>query len=823
MSVKATHIWKLRHTCCMLFLLLGMLTLQNFHSSAQQIQGYVLGKRGKALANATILLKGPTEHIVYSDQDGKFIFTDVALGAWQLIAMAEGYEPNKIDVLVKEGKTLQLKISLIQLDYEFESAEVRARRERLFGIRKMRPIENFGIYDAKKTELIMPDQQLQNKATNNARQTYSKVVGLNIWESDGGGLQLGIGGRGLSPDRSSNFNMRQDGYDISADALGYPESYYTPPLEAVQQIEIIRGAASLQYGTQFGGMINFRMKEADSTEKWHLESRQTKGSWDFFNSFNSIALSGKKFSTYGFYQYKTGNGWRENSGFKAHTAYWHLKYSGQKLCLNTSVTHMSYLAQQAGGLTDRLFEENPRQSLRPRNWFQINWNLFSLSADYRFNKKTRLNVRNFGLLASRHSLGNLERINVSDATVINRTLISGQFLNFGNETRLIHSFNPRHTILVGMRLYDGNSTAVQGDANGSAEADFQLISPDNPEGSDYSFSNLNGSLFVEYLWQIHRKWSLTPGLRLESIKTAADGYYRQRVFDFAGNLIADKRVEEQSERTRHFAIGGLGVSFRPNYRHEIYGNFSQNYRAINFSDLRIVNPSFQIDSNIEDERGYTLDLGYRGMLGSKLRLDGGLFYLAYNNKIGQMLKSDEPPLYLDYRLRTNISSARSMGAELLMETELNEWIKAKTPQHRWIVFTNLAFTDARYIGSEDRSIAGKKVEMVPSFIGRAGIQYEYKNLMLGIQYHYVHRHFSDASNAVLTSSAVEGIIPSYQIIDLSMQYRWKNWRVECSINNLLNAHYFTRRAVSYPGPGIIPADGRGFYLTLAYNTAKKKS
>ena len=95
-----------------------------------------------------------------------------------------------------------------------------------------------------------------NKSTNNPRQIYAKVAGLNIWENDGAGIQLAIGGRGLSPNRVSNFNTRQNGYDISADALGYPESYYTPPTEAVERIEIVRGAASLQYGTQFGGMIN---------------------------------------------------------------------------------------------------------------------------------------------------------------------------------------------------------------------------------------------------------------------------------------------------------------------------------------------------------------------------------------------------------------------------------------------------------------------------------------------------------------------------------------------------------------------------------------
>ena len=87
------------------------------------------------------------------------------------------------------------------------------------------------------------------------------MSGLNIWESDGAGVQLGIGGRGLSPNRNSNFNTRQNGYDISADPLGYPESYYSPPLEAIERIEIVRGAASLQYGTQFGGMLNFKFKK----------------------------------------------------------------------------------------------------------------------------------------------------------------------------------------------------------------------------------------------------------------------------------------------------------------------------------------------------------------------------------------------------------------------------------------------------------------------------------------------------------------------------------------------------------------------------------
>ena len=91
---------------------------------------------------------------------------------------------------------------------------------------------------------------MANLASNNARQIYNQVSGLNIFQNDDAGLQLNIGGRGLDPNRTSNFNTRQNGYDISADVLSYPESYYSPPAEAAQ-IQVVRGAASLQYGTQF--------------------------------------------------------------------------------------------------------------------------------------------------------------------------------------------------------------------------------------------------------------------------------------------------------------------------------------------------------------------------------------------------------------------------------------------------------------------------------------------------------------------------------------------------------------------------------------------
>ena len=126
--------------------------------------------------------------------------------------------------------------------YNFEEIAVTRKKTNSFFIRRMKAIEGDILTQGKKTEVISLETIDANKATNSSRQIFARVPGLNIWESDGSGLQIGLGGRGLNPSRNVNFNTRQNGYDISADALGYPESYYTPPSEAVEEIQMIRGA-----------------------------------------------------------------------------------------------------------------------------------------------------------------------------------------------------------------------------------------------------------------------------------------------------------------------------------------------------------------------------------------------------------------------------------------------------------------------------------------------------------------------------------------------------------------------------------------------------
>src|SRR5690606_35473821 len=225
----------------------------------------------------------------------------------------------------------------------------------------------------------------------------------------------------------------------------------------------------LQYGTQFGGLINFDLKDAPDDKKISLESSQTYGSYNFFNSYNSISGTVGKFDYVTYYQYRTGDCWRCNSDFDTHSAYIKTGYQlTEKLKINAEYSFMQYLAQQPGGLTDAQFNEDPRQSHRERNWFRVHWSLPSLSLQYAVSPKTKVDSWFFGLIASREALGNLERIDRGDDDAFDRTLLAGNFKNIGNETRLLHRYNfagDMSSFLVGFRLYSGSSRQSWGGAS----------------------------------------------------------------------------------------------------------------------------------------------------------------------------------------------------------------------------------------------------------------------------------------------------------------------------------------------------------------------
>lgn len=777
---------------------------------------------------AEVELKFVGEHNleIESSADGTFELRMTA-GEYTLFAFAEGYSWHTQVVTVRSAVELVIELSL--LEESLGTATVQSQHLSS-DMDFLRPVEGTAIYSGMKSEVISPERSHANTATNNPRQTYAKVAGLNVWESDGAGIQLGIGTRGLSPDRTSNFNVRQNLYDISADALGYPESYYTPPLEAVEKIEIVRGAASLQYGTQFGGLLNFKLKQGAENQKVAVVARQTVGTFGLRDSisdplanrttFVSVGGTIGKLRYYTFANLKQGMGWRPNSDYDVKTVHANATWTvSDKLELTAELTAMSYLAQQPGGLIDSHFEQDPRQSIRERNWFKVDWNLASANLSYRFNHFTELTSKSFGLLATRQALGHLGdagRIDHGEA----RDLIFGQFKNVGNETRMLHRISHGDKISVvsgGVRIYSGFSLARQGlgdDGNGPS---FGFTDEQMPFYSDYAFPNFNVALFTQEVISLGHGISITPGLRFEYISTQASGNVDESIVNGAGEIVETFTFSDNRTSTRRFVLAGVGGSWKPTETFELYGNFSQNYRAINFTDIQLRNVGLMIDPDIQDERGFNTDLGVRGTRGI-FRFDASIFMLKYNDRIGAYYTSIPDPILIQkpIRYRTNIADACNLGVEGLVETELaqkldNERITSLK------VFVNTSLIDARYTSSTVSAFDDKRVELVPRWSMRTGSSISIGSFGFAAQYSYTGEQFSDATNAIETPNGVDGLIPAYSVVDLSTSFQKSWFKFELNVNNATNAVYFTRRAAGYPGPGILPSDGRAVYLTAQVN------
>jgi Fe(3+) dicitrate transport protein len=790
-----------------------------FSFSQNTISGVVTNESGAKLSSVEVYNKISGQKYL-TDKEGVFKIDVINSEAVTLIFFKENY--TLLEINLTPSKTNYTIV--LQKITNLSEVVIKKQKERIFALNKLKDIEETAIYAGKKTEVISLDKLTANKATNNARQIFAQVVGLTINESSDGGLQLSIGGRGLDPNRTSNFNTRQNDYGISADVLGYPESYYATPTEALDEIQIVRGAASLQYGTQFGGLINFKLKKP-TVKPIEVSTRNTLGSFNLFTNFTSLSGTNGKFSYYTFYNYKQGDGFRPNSKFASKNYFGNFNYQfTAKTSIHFDYTHYDYLAQQAGGLTDEMFNKNPNQSNRTRNWFAVNWNLFALRFKHQFDKNADFSLQLFGLDASRKAVGfRTNRVMLPDFLGTERDLIIGEFVNWGAEARFLKRYKIKsssNAFLIGFKYYQSKNSGIQNAGSSGTDANFNIASSEFPlyrNQSDYQYPNLNFALFGENIFKITPNFSITPGFRFEKIKTQANGYYRQINLDLAGNVILDKNITENITKDRNLILLGIGLSYKPLNKIEFYGNVSQNYRSVTFNDIRTANPSFEIDEDITDEKGYTSDIGIRGQISDKITFDTNIFGLYYNDKIGEYNTQNTKKEFI--RFRDNIGTAVTYGFETMFDWSLSKTFFGNNENFNWTIFSNVAITDSKYLKSDIKEIEGQKVEFVPLFNIKTGSGIGYKNFVTSIQFTSISSQLSSANSNQernQISNGITGPIPAYYVADFSTSYKFKHLKLEAGINNLTNNSYFTRRATGYPGPGIIPSDSRTFYGTLEF-------
>lgn len=706
----------------------------------------------------------------------------------------------------------QINNDTTSINRQLQDVTVKGYKTTIQEVKELQAVQQLYINAGKKNISINIADLPANLSEKTGRQIFAKIPGAFVYDMDGSGNQVNIATRGLDPHRSWEYNVRQNGVLTNSDMFGYPASHYSPPMEAIQRVELVHGSAALQYGAQFGGMINYIVKEADTTRKIGFENISSIGSFGLMSSYNAIGGKVGKLTYYVYYQRRVSDGYRDNSETKAQAQYLRLNYAfSPRLNLRAELGRSQYVYRIPGPLTDSMFKQNPRQATRQRNYYEPDIYVPSLTFDWIISKNSKIQWVTSAVLGQRNSVQFIGLANVVDkidATTLQykpRQVDRDFFNSYTSELRWQLDYNIgrlNNTLVSGLR-YMNNDLHRQQQGKGTTGTDYDLSLTVPNYGRDVHLKTQNVAVFVENLFKITSKLDVTAGVRYENGVSKMRGIL---------SYLPNEKVPQDIQR--NYPLWGASATYRFNQNHKIYAAWSQAYRPVVFSDILPPTVLDSTDRNLKDAFGSVTEIGLKGQF-SFLKYELTAFSMLYQNRIGTLYISNSNRG--NFILKTNIGDSRTNGLELFTEAKLFENDYSKIA-----IFTSTALFDAQYLngsirnGNDNIDIKGKRLETVPQVTSRNGLQVSYKGFGAILQYSYVSKSYSDAFNLETpTANGASGVVPAYDIWDLNCSYRFnRRYVLRCGVNNMFNRQYFTKRPIIYPGQGVWSSDGRGIVVSL---------
>lgn len=683
---------------------------------------------------------------------------------------------------------------------------------RLYDLGRLPEKRGTNLFSGKKNEVINLQGINANIAEKTGRQIFAKVPGVFVYDMDGSGNQMNISTRGLDPHRGWEFNIRRNGAITNSDIYGYPASHYSIPMEAVDRIELVRGTGSLQYGAQFGGMLNYVGKKPDTTRAFAFENITSAGSYGLFSSYTSVSGTVGKFQYLAYYSKRVSDGYRKNSetDYDAQTVM--LIYSpSDRVKMTAELSRSNYVYHIPGPLTDEMFQADPRQSTRSRNYFNPEIYVPSFQLEWQAGARTKISWLTSAVLGYRNSVmfdrpaDVVDAINPVTLHYAARQVDIDNFNSYTTELRAIHSYDlfNLESSLVGGVQYFNNDLHRRQQGKGTTGSDFDLTTTDPVFGRDVHLKSTNIAFFAENKFQLLERLSVTPGIRYEtgeSVMSGVIGYYD---------------AEDLPTTIKHdFPLLGINAQYKTKAGNTFYAGWSQSYRPVIFKDIIPASVYETTDKNLKDAYGYNLEAGFRGN-NKFLKWDVGVFRVQYNNRMGTQATRDAQNVF--YLYRTNIGNSSTEGAEIFVE-----YGTTLAKNFSLSVFTSTALFNGKYTSAQVRSgennvdVSGNKIESVPDVITRNGVTLRIHQASISFLYSYVGDTYADALNTEAPSAnGAVGLVPSYALLDINSTILISDrLTLRVNLNNVADKQYFTKRPSFYPGPGIWPSDGRSLVVSV---------
>ncbi len=679
-------------------------------------------------------------------------------------------------------------------------------------------VQGTKIYAGKKTSVIDLDR-LPEITNNNYRQALATTPGLLISEESS--PLVSIGYRGLDPHRVQFMQVLKDGIPIHADQFGYPEAYYTPPLDTVDRIEFLRGGAALIYGPQPGGALNYVTHRPRLDRPFSFGTKHTYGSDDYYSTFTYVDGTSGRLGYYGYFNH------RQSEGFRSANSDYDLNAGHFKLVLDGDTSSRWILAFDAyeethgepGGSTFATgpgainFNTNHDGASRLYDRFELKRYVGSLTWEKDFSEGTKLSINSWGGYYSRYSSrqrGGGFGILPSGPDADTASVELQEFYTFGVDTRFRHdyeAFGGTHTLSTGFQVYHTNSPREdrRGDRK---DARGGVLRNESERNVWYA------PFFVENRFKFGAL-SITPGVRFENIW--------QRVQESVNVERTAAGLGLESESEYNFVpLFGLGAEYEVAPKVAFYGNVSQSYRPTVYSQAVPTGGTVVVPTDLEESKAWQYEIGFRGAPTPWVNWDVSAFLLDFDDQIGNIaLPGGRSTL-------GNVGRAQHLGFEAATEFDIIGFIdhlhgSASAPipysgKEKQVLpptppslverfgnlslYGNVTLLDAEYVSGP---LEGNSPRYAPDYIVRAGLIYRWqdkvKAAFLGT---FVGDSFAD------DAGTPERAVPAYMVWDLTAEASvYKDIvSVHVGINNVFDESYYSR----VRDDGIDPANGRNYYV-----------
>lgn len=626
---------------------------------------------------------------------------------------------------------------------------------------------------------------LQATSTQDALKT---VPGVVVRDEEGYGFIANIGLRGLNPNRSQKVLVLEDGVPVAPGLFLANDSYYSPRIERMKSIEVLKGAASLRYGPQtIGGVINYKTKDPEQGARitaragshgYGLVGVDAGGksvSGDAIGGFSVIKSRGDGFRNNGFdltdVMLKGGIQIAENQWLAA-------KFSYYENDVNTSYV----------GLRPNEFRNNPTKNSAPDDVFLTDRKAFDVNHELVLNDSVTLKTLAYWSQLTRDYWRRDVTGRSADGTTFRDcdgvvTCTGGRnriFEMVGVDSRLDIKHNTlgiRNEAEVGVRVHSDSLRNQR--VNG--------LRPDARSGvlaSDETQTALGYALYGQNRFILSDSLALTLGVRVED-------YDQKRKNELTG-------VSGKSSNTE--VLPGVGVTWQVVPQAQVFAGVYKGFApALVAQAISSAGDDVQLDA----ERSTNYEIGMRGAV-QRLGYELTAFHMDFDNLIIPASESGGVGA-----TTTNAGKTLHTGLEAALSYDFGRGVGFSANA---TYVPTAKFNSTKIVAGEDRN--GNRLPYAPELTANVAVNYAVNGFNTRLGAYHVSRQVVDPENTVAENAdGRRGKIPAYTIYNLGTSYDVNTkLTISAALRNLTDKKYIAGRNPD----GIFPGAERNFEVGVSY-------